>query len=108
VIYHVAPLDTGDRSRLDLRDQLGRLVADQTAALAFGERRVVALPAREYDLRFTSVGGDELLTRLPPFTLQPGEVATVFAVGGLDSTQVEGRVIAETVRARLFLPFMVD
>lgn len=108
VIYHVAPFDTGDRGRLDLRDERGQLVSAMSGSLIFGERRVVVAPAREYDLRFTSVGGGRLLARVPAFTLDDGGVATIYAVGNLDGAPSAGLVLADPVSVEVYLPFVVD
>ena len=105
-IYHLAPFDTGDRGRLDVRNSRGELLDAQLGALRFGEKRILALPAREYDLRFTSVGGARLLADVAPFTLTAGGVATIFAVGNLDGGPSGSILVAAPVQVRLYLPVM--
>jgi len=105
-VYHVAPFDTGDRGRLDVRNSRGELLDERLGALRFGEKRILALPAREYDLRFTSVGGVRLLADVAPFTLTDGGVATIFAVGNLDGGPSGSILVAAPVQVRLYLPYM--
>lgn len=106
VVYHVAPFDTGDRGRLDVRNQRGELVAPALAQLRFGDRVLVALPEREYDLRITTPGGDALLADVSPFTLQEGGTVTIFAVGSAGDAPAAALVIADPVQQRIYLPLV--
>jgi hypothetical protein len=106
IVHHVAPFDTGDRGRLDLRNQRGELVAAILAAIRFGDRVVVDLPAREYDLRFTTAGGATLMADVEPFTLEVGEVVSLFVVGSKDGKPTGVLSDAGPIRQRTYLPLM--
>lgn len=106
IVHHVAPFDTGDRGRLDLRNQRGELVAPTTAGMLFGARVVVDLPAREYDLRFTTAGGAALMADVQPFTLQAGDVVSLFVAGSKDGRPTRVLLNAEPVRQRTYLPLL--
>lgn len=106
VVHHVAPFDTGDGGRMDVRDRRGQLVAPALAQIRFGDRVLVALPAREYDLRITTPGGAELMVDVAPFTLEEGKVVSVFAVGSAAGRPTAALVIADPVQQRTHLPLV--
>lgn len=106
VVHHVAPFDTGDRGRVDVRDQRGELVDPKLAQLRFGESVLVALPPREYDLRITTAGGEALMVDIAPFILEEGKLVSIFAVGSQGGKPTAAIVIADPVRQRIHLPLV--